>query len=214
MRSSRTLVYHLSALHGALAQPSCGIMTKVIARMNSGILPYTLGTSLLANLAAADTTPRLSILGNFMSLAWFLTAHILEYTSVNDCRYTSPHLWWTTFGILCILYLMVLEIFLIGLLVFVFGPVLYVSLTISEDYTRSDPVLRSSSGISSSSASAVTRCKIRIRSNPRSGSFRSTQSTKSLSCSTSRLQTLRTLPPPRPPNPHLPRTTTRRRGIL
>ncbi|KAI0728158.1 hypothetical protein C8Q72DRAFT_836159 [Fomitopsis betulina] len=68
---------------------------------------------------------RLSILGNFMSLAWFLTAHILEYTSVNDCRYTSPHLWWTTFGILCILYLMVLEIFLIGLLVFVFGPVLY-----------------------------------------------------------------------------------------
>lgn len=64
-----------------------------------------------------------------MSLAWFLTAHILEYTSVNDCRHTSPHLWWTTFGILCILYLMVLEIFLLGLLVFVFGPVLYVSPT-------------------------------------------------------------------------------------
>ncbi|TFY69164.1 hypothetical protein EVJ58_g590 [Rhodofomes roseus] len=68
---------------------------------------------------------RLSLLGTFMSLAWFLTAHILEYTSVNDCRHSSPHLWWLTFGILCILYLMVLEIFLLGLLVFVFGPVLY-----------------------------------------------------------------------------------------
>jgi len=68
---------------------------------------------------------RLSLLGTFMSLAWFLTAHILEYTSVNDCRFTSPHLWWLTFGILCILYVMILEIFLLGLLVFVFGPVIY-----------------------------------------------------------------------------------------
>jgi len=68
---------------------------------------------------------RLSLLGTVMSLAWFLTAHTLEYTSVNDCRHSSPHLWWLTFGILCILYLMVLEIFLLGLLVFVFGPVLY-----------------------------------------------------------------------------------------
>lgn len=73
---------------------------------------------------------RLSLLATFMSLAWFLTAHILEYTSVNSCRYSSPHLWWLTFGILCILYLMILEIFLLGLLVFVFGPVIYLLWTV------------------------------------------------------------------------------------
>ncbi|KAI0823678.1 hypothetical protein BC628DRAFT_1324439 [Trametes gibbosa] len=60
-----------------------------------------------------------------ISLVWFLVAHILAYTSVNTCRFTSPHIWWLTFGIICILYVMVLEIFLLGLLVFILGPVLY-----------------------------------------------------------------------------------------
>ncbi|PIL36212.1 hypothetical protein GSI_01873 [Ganoderma sinense ZZ0214-1] len=69
---------------------------------------------------------RLSLLTSFLTLAWFLTAHVLEYTSVNTCRLSSPHLWWLTFAILCTLYLMVLEIFLLGLLVFVLGPVLYI----------------------------------------------------------------------------------------
>ncbi len=64
---------------------------------------------------------------SFLTLAWFLAAHVLAYTSVNTCRLSSPHLWWLTFAILCTLYLMVLEIFLLGLLVFVLGPVLYVS---------------------------------------------------------------------------------------
>ncbi|KAL6310336.1 hypothetical protein BKA93DRAFT_814100 [Sparassis latifolia] len=68
---------------------------------------------------------RLSFLTSFISLAWFLTAHILEYTSVKTCRLSSPHLWWLTFGILCILYLTILEIFLLGLLVFFVGPVIY-----------------------------------------------------------------------------------------
>lgn len=68
---------------------------------------------------------RLSLLTSVLSLVWFLTAHILEYTSVNTCRHSAPHLWWLTFGILCILYLMILEIFLLGLLVFILGPVLY-----------------------------------------------------------------------------------------
>ncbi|TCD71238.1 hypothetical protein EIP91_011716 [Steccherinum ochraceum] len=70
---------------------------------------------------------RLSLLTSLISLSWFLTAHILEYTSTNTCRHTSPHLWWLTFGILCILYLMILEIFLLGLLVFILGPIIYVA---------------------------------------------------------------------------------------
>ncbi|THH31778.1 hypothetical protein EUX98_g2382 [Antrodiella citrinella] len=44
---------------------------------------------------------RLSLFTSLISLSWFLTAHILEYTSVKTCRLTSPHLWWLTFGIIC-----------------------------------------------------------------------------------------------------------------
>lgn len=62
-----------------------------------------------------------------MTLSWFLTAHILEYTSIQTCRVTSPHLWWLIFGILCIMYLMVLEVVLLGLLVLVIAPILFVS---------------------------------------------------------------------------------------
>ncbi|KAI0675340.1 hypothetical protein C8Q78DRAFT_1067124 [Trametes maxima] len=70
---------------------------------------------------------RVSVFTTFLTLAWFLTAHVLAYTSVNTCRLSSPHLWWLTFGIMCILYLMMLEIFLLGLLVFVIGPFIYLA---------------------------------------------------------------------------------------
>ncbi|RPD68633.1 hypothetical protein L226DRAFT_495504 [Lentinus tigrinus ALCF2SS1-7] len=68
---------------------------------------------------------RVSLFTSFITLAWFLTAHVLEYTSVNSCRLAAPHIWWLTFGLLCTLYLMILEIFLLGLLVFILGPFLY-----------------------------------------------------------------------------------------
>ncbi|KAI0344844.1 hypothetical protein BDW22DRAFT_1327114 [Trametopsis cervina] len=68
---------------------------------------------------------RFNLITKVLSLVWFLTAHVLEYSSVNTCRHSSPHLWWLTFGILCILYVMLLEIFLIGLLIFILGPILY-----------------------------------------------------------------------------------------
>ncbi|RDX55154.1 hypothetical protein OH76DRAFT_1340132, partial [Lentinus brumalis] len=68
---------------------------------------------------------RVSLFTSFIGLAWFLAAHVLEYTSVNTCRTAAPHVWWLTFGILCTLYLMILEIFLLGLLVFILGPVLF-----------------------------------------------------------------------------------------
>ncbi|KAG6915789.1 hypothetical protein DXG01_009827 [Tephrocybe rancida] len=56
---------------------------------------------------------------------WFLTAHILEYTSINTCRHSSPHIWWLTFGILCLMYLMVLEVVILGFVVFVIAPILF-----------------------------------------------------------------------------------------
>lgn len=79
---------------------------------------------------------------SFISLAWFLTAHILAYTSLNTCRFAAPHLWWLTFGILCILYVMILEIFLLGLLVFILGPVLYVGARLSRKFNVVDSCLR------------------------------------------------------------------------
>jgi hypothetical protein len=72
---------------------------------------------------------RLSLITNTSTIVWFITAHVLAYSSVDSCRHTSPHLWWLTFGILCILYFMLLEIFLVGLLIFILGPILYVRTT-------------------------------------------------------------------------------------
>ncbi|KAI0775758.1 hypothetical protein BD413DRAFT_611236 [Trametes elegans] len=83
------------------------------------------------NTASADPVPQsrlhvqVCLLTCFVSLAWFLTAHVLAYTSVHTCRYSAPHLWWLTFGILCVLYALILEVFVLGLLVFILGPVLY-----------------------------------------------------------------------------------------
>lgn len=61
-------------------------------------------------------------------MSWFLTAHILVYTSLTTCRFASPHLWWLTFSILCILYLMILEILFIAVVLFILGPLAFVSL--------------------------------------------------------------------------------------
>lgn len=69
---------------------------------------------------------RLSVLSSLITLSWFLTAHILEYTSINTCRETSPHLWWLVFGILCIMYLMVFEVVIIGFIVLVITPIVFV----------------------------------------------------------------------------------------
>ena len=69
---------------------------------------------------------RLGNLADCLGIVWFLTAHILVYTSVKTCRFAAPHLWWLSFSILCILYFMILEVFLVGLVVFIFWPVFYV----------------------------------------------------------------------------------------
>ncbi|KAF7315741.1 RING-type domain-containing protein [Mycena indigotica] len=68
---------------------------------------------------------RLSILSSLFTLSWFLTAHILAYSSVHTCRNSSPHIWWLTFGILCIMYLVVLEVIILGFVVFVVAPIVF-----------------------------------------------------------------------------------------
>ena len=61
-----------------------------------------------------------------LSLAWFLTAHIFEYTSIQSCRLSSPLVWWLTFAILCTMYFIVLEVVLFGFFVFMVLPLIMV----------------------------------------------------------------------------------------
>ncbi|KAJ3517201.1 hypothetical protein NLJ89_g644 [Agrocybe chaxingu] len=72
------------------------------------------------------TYSRLTLVCSLLTLSWFLTAHILEYTSINTCRNSSPHLWWLVFGILCIMYLMVLEVVILGFVVLIVAPILFI----------------------------------------------------------------------------------------
>jgi len=65
---------------------------------------------------------RLSLLSSMLTLTWFLTAHILEYTTVDSCRLSSPLVWWLTFAILCTMYFLVLEVLVFGFLVFMVLP--------------------------------------------------------------------------------------------
>ncbi|KAJ8592348.1 hypothetical protein M405DRAFT_872970 [Rhizopogon salebrosus TDB-379] len=65
---------------------------------------------------------RLSLLSSMLTLTWFLTAHILEYTTVDSCRTSAPLVWWLTFAILCTMYFLVLEVLVFGFLVFMVLP--------------------------------------------------------------------------------------------
>lgn len=61
-----------------------------------------------------------------LSFVWFITANALAYTTVNTCRHSSPHLWWLMFGLVCIGYLVIVEVVVIAVLVFIIWPVIYV----------------------------------------------------------------------------------------
>lgn len=65
-------------------------------------------------------------MGSTFTLVWFVLVQILLYSSANTCRQTSPHLWWLTFGVLCVMYAMILEVVVVAILVFVVGPILFV----------------------------------------------------------------------------------------
>jgi hypothetical protein len=87
-------------------------------------VPSRISSCFLPNI---DSLPQsLTHFSSLLTLSWFLTAHILEYTSTNTCRHTSPHLWWLVFGILCTMYLMVLEVVLLGFAVLVVAPIIFV----------------------------------------------------------------------------------------
>jgi len=69
---------------------------------------------------------RLSLMGSTFTLVWFVLVQILLYSSASVCRRASPHLWWLTFGVLSVMYVMILEVVVVAILVFVVGPILFV----------------------------------------------------------------------------------------
>ncbi|KAH8828472.1 hypothetical protein DL96DRAFT_1555866 [Flagelloscypha sp. PMI_526] len=73
----------------------------------------------------AKAFARLSTLSSLITISWFITAHILEYTSMDTCRHASPHLWWLIFSILALMYLMVLEVVILGFFFFIILPVAF-----------------------------------------------------------------------------------------
>src|SRR5579863_242085 len=69
---------------------------------------------------------RLSLMGSTFTLVWFVLVQILLFSSANTCRRAAPHLWWLTFGVLSVMYVMILEVVVVAILVFVVGPILFV----------------------------------------------------------------------------------------
>jgi len=67
---------------------------------------------------------------SLLSLTWFVTAHILIYISVHTCRLSAPHLWWLTFGIICIGYLVIVEVIVVAFIVFILGPLIFLFLNL------------------------------------------------------------------------------------
>jgi hypothetical protein len=76
------------------------------------------------------------LISSLITLIWFVTANILVYTSIDTCRYDAPPLWWLNFAILCILYLMVLEVVVLGFVVLIVAPILFVSFSSSKLRSR------------------------------------------------------------------------------
>lgn len=88
----------------------------------------------------------LSRLGSVLSLAsaiWFIVAHAFLYTSTTTCRLSAPHLWWLTFAIVCIGYIVIVELAIVIILIFIIGPLLMVSFVLRGGYlTELIPILQ------------------------------------------------------------------------
>ncbi|KAF8606139.1 hypothetical protein BDV93DRAFT_520998 [Ceratobasidium sp. AG-I] len=63
-------------------------------------------------------------------LIWFIAAQILLYGSFNTCRWTSPYVWWLGFGLLCLGYIVVAEMLAVAIVVFVLGPLVYLTINL------------------------------------------------------------------------------------
>ncbi|KAG8901750.1 hypothetical protein FRB99_005119 [Tulasnella sp. 403] len=73
---------------------------------------------------------RMDTILTILGIVHFVGNNIFLYTSVYSCRVVSPHVWWLAFGIVCLGYVIVVELLLIAFVVFVLGPFLLLVLNI------------------------------------------------------------------------------------
>lgn len=64
---------------------------------------------------------------SFLSLVWFIVAHVLVYSSLSTCRLSSPHVWYMTFSVLCMAYVLLIEVLVVIFFLFFLVPILFVS---------------------------------------------------------------------------------------
>lgn len=87
-------------------------------------------------------------LGSILTLAsavWFIVAHAFLYTSTTTCRFSAPHLWWLTFGIVCIGYIVILELLVVVILIFIIGPLLMLTINMILICLGREPIQLTSS---------------------------------------------------------------------
>ncbi|KAG8903713.1 hypothetical protein FRB99_002849 [Tulasnella sp. 403] len=73
---------------------------------------------------------RMDTILTILGIVHFVGNNIFLYTSVYSCRIVAPHVWWLAFGIVCLGYVIVVELLLIAFVVFVLGPFLLLVLNI------------------------------------------------------------------------------------
>lgn len=64
---------------------------------------------------------------SLLAITHFLITNVLVFSSTKSCRVSSPHLWWSTFSMLCLTYIIILEVLIIGFTIFIIMPIIFVS---------------------------------------------------------------------------------------
>ncbi|KAF8305958.1 hypothetical protein DL93DRAFT_2172321 [Clavulina sp. PMI_390] len=67
---------------------------------------------------------------SLLAMVHFGITNVLLFDSTKTCRVTSPHLWWSTFGLLCLTYITILEVLVIAFTIFVIMPLIFIGLNV------------------------------------------------------------------------------------
>ncbi|KAH7108079.1 hypothetical protein BKA62DRAFT_6365 [Auriculariales sp. MPI-PUGE-AT-0066] len=87
-------------------------------------------TAVTQNSSITRVATRVGSFVSFFSIVWFIVAHVLLYTTLDTCNKRAPHLWWACFAIVCIGYIVILEVFLVGTAVFILLPMIFLMVNI------------------------------------------------------------------------------------
>ncbi|KAL5485365.1 hypothetical protein ACEPAI_8007 [Sanghuangporus weigelae] len=112
----------------APADVPSGVIPDGRAPVDTNLDPPAIGTVERQRLRIDAGSPlysRLSLLLSLIIISWFLTSNILVFTSLHTCRFAAPHLWWLVFSLLCLQYLVILEVLATAIIVFIIGPLIF-----------------------------------------------------------------------------------------